>query len=263
MKLGFGQLNRASSDARDAVLSVLYPTACRVCGAMIESWLDGVACGRCWEEGERKIERARAQNDVCLKCEMPLPELPSHILMSERSCGRCDDLAFSFARACGIYEGALRESVLWLKLHPQIPARLRELLRAAFATLSEKQTIESIIPVPLHPERLAKRTFNQAEVVARELAAITGLRVDTASLVRVRHTEKHRAGMAVRERARSLEKAFRVRAPRLIEGRGVLLVDDVMTTGSTADAISRTLLDGSARAVHVLTLARAAGEFIA
>ncbi|MEP7339930.1 MAG: phosphoribosyltransferase family protein, partial [Acidobacteriota bacterium] len=71
-----------------------------------------------------------------------------------------------------------------------------------------------------------------------------------------------RAGMAARERASSMEKAFRVRAPRLIEGRAVLLVDDVMTTGSTADAISRTLLDGGARVVYVLTLARAASEFV-
>ena len=86
--------------------------------------------------------------------------------------------------------GALRESVLWLKHHPRIPHRLREQLRAAFSSLSEKQSVESIIPVPLHSGRLAERSFNQAEVIARELAAITGLRVDTASLIRARHTEK-------------------------------------------------------------------------
>jgi ComF family protein len=181
--------------------------------------------------------------------------------MSERTCGRCDHLSFSVARACGVYEGALRESVLWLKRHPQIPDRLRGQLQATFFSLSEKQMVNSIIPVPLYSDRLTERTFNQAEIIARELATISGLRVDTASLVRARHTEKHRAGMAARERARSLEKAFRVRAPRLIQNKSVLLVDDVMTTGSTAHAVAQVLLNGGARSVNVLTLAHAASEF--
>ena len=68
--------------------------------------------------------------------------------------------------------------------------------------------------------------------------------------------------MGVNERAKSLRKAFRVRAPRLIAGRNVLVVDDVMTTGSTADEIARTLLDAGARSVNVLTLARAVSVFV-
>jgi predicted amidophosphoribosyltransferase len=67
--------------------------------------------------------------------------------------------------------------------------------------------------------------------------------------------------MAARERARSLERAFNVRASRLIEGRGLLVVDDVMTTGSTAHEIAETLLRANARSVHILTLARASHEF--
>jgi len=265
MKLAFlqsdrsNQLARASSGVRDAILATLYPVACRVCGTMIESWRDGVACDQCWRDAEMKLRPARC--DLCAKCGLPLAALPSQVTTDERRCGRCDESSFHRARACGVYEGAIRESVLWLKHRPQIAPRLRGLLGTAFFDLNEKQQIESILPVPLHPKRLAERSFNQAEMIARELAAISGLRVDAASLVRVRHTERHRAGMAARERARSLEKAFRVRAPRLIEGRVVLLVDDVMTTGSTADAIARTLTGGGARSVHVLTLARAASEF--
>ena len=232
--------------------------ACRVCGVGIESWRNGVACEQCWQEAELKL----AQGELCAKCGLPLAALPSHIVTDARRCGRCDGLSFTLARTCGVYDGAIRESVLWLKRHPQIAPRLRELLRTAFLNLSKEQEIDSILPVPMHPNRLAERTFNQSEIIARKLAAISGLRVDAASLVRIKHTEKHRAGMAARERARSLEKAFRVRAPRLIEGKSLLLVDDVMTTGSTADAIAQTLLDGGARTVHVLTLARAASEFL-
>lgn len=256
-------LRIAAGEVRDAVLATLYPTACRVCGTMIESWRDGVACDACWKETEQRMAQVRALNNFCAKCGIPLSSLPSYILTDERRCGRCDELAIGVARACGIYEGAMRESVLWLKSHPQFPARSRALLQATFANLIEKQPVESILPVPLHPERLTERTFNQAEIIAHELSALTGLPVHAASLIRARRTEKHRAGMGARERARSLEKAFRVYAPRLIKDKSVLLIDDVMTTGSTAHAIATTLLDGGARTIGLLTLARAASEFSA
>lgn len=245
---------------RDATVAMLFPVECRVCGAMIESLRDGVACAECWLEVEHRIERIRAEKNFCVKCGMPLPSLSTKL--EERRCGRCDDLTFGFARACGIYEGALRENVLRLKSRPRIPARLCDLLKITAADLHEKQPGESIIPVPLHADRLKERTFNQAEIIADEVAKIIQLPVDTASLIRAEYTEKHRAGMGARERVRSLEKAFKVRAPRLIENKVVLLVDDVMTTGSTANEITRTLLNGGARAVNVLTLARAASDLL-
>lgn len=244
---------RVTAAVRDAALAMLYPLACRVCGAMIESWRDGVACARCWQEVEM------SPPDFCAKCGLPLSPLPAHIQIAERRCGRCDELAFAHARACGRYEGALRESVVWLKAHPQLAPRLRALLRETFRAAPALHTSEAIIPVPLHPSRLNERTFNQAELIAHALADVTGLRVDAASLARVKQTARHRAGMDARERARSLAKAFSVRAPRLIANRTLLVVDDVMTTASTAQEISQTLLEGGARAVNVLTLARVAG----
>jgi ComF family protein len=170
-------------------------------------------------------------------------------------------LVFNVARACGVYEGALLESVLRLKSYPHIAPRLRQLICATFAAHPVLHASDSIIPVPLHPTRLAERSFNQAELIADVLAAETGLRVDTASLLRVKATERHRAGMDARERAKSLQRAFRVHAPRLIAQRVILLVDDVMTTGTTAHEIAQTLLAGGAKAVNVLTVARAASVF--
>ncbi len=237
---------------------MFYPTACRVCGAMIESWRDGVACAQCWAE----TEAARQIEISCVKCEMPLRQFPTNLDSDERRCGRCDQFAFDNVRSCGPYRGALRESVLWLKRNPQISPRLRRLLRETFECLNEIEPIESLIPVPLHASRLAERTFNQAEVIARAIAAETTLRVDTAAVVRAKQTEMHRTGMGARERARSLESAFRIRAPRLVKDRSLLVVDDVLTTGSTAHEMAQTLLDGGARSVAVLTLARAMNEFI-
>ncbi len=220
---------------------------------MVESWRDGVACEKCWEE----IESQRAMLDLCVKCGTQLPALPAQARIGDRRCGRCDDYAFSLARACGPYSGALREHILWLKSHPRIPARLRGLLSATLSRHIQLAECESIVPMPLHAERLAERTYNQAEVIAEAVSSLTGLRVDTASVVRIKKTERHRAGMGAKERARSLEQAFSIRAPRSVENRVVLVIDDVMTTGSTAHEISSTLLEAGARAVNVLTLAHA------
>jgi ComF family protein len=251
----YDKASRVSARLRDAAVATLYPSACRVCGDAVESWRDGVACPACW----REVERENA--DFCAKCWTPLPFAARVEAQESRRCGRCDHFAFDFVRSCGPYRGAIRETVLRLKESPQIPARLRDALRRAFDALPDSELIESIIPTPLHPEKLAERGFNQANVIARELASLTGLRVDSTAAIRVKKTERHRAGMGARERARSLEKAFRIRAPRLVEGRVALLVDDLMTTGSTADEIARVLLDCGARGVNVLTLARAMNEF--
>ncbi len=245
-------VSRVSASVCDAALTIIYPATCRVCGGVIESWRDGAACAKCWQE----IEQKRAAADLCARCGGPLPPLPADIKFDGRQCGQCDDFAFRFARACGPYEGALRESVLNLKHRPHIPRRLSEMLRRTFAALPDNDRIEAIIPVPLHPERLAERGFNQSEIIARALASTTGLRVDTAAIIRVKKTEKHGAGMGAPERARSLAKAFTVRAPRLIEDRQLLIVDDVMTTASTAQELAGTLIEGGARSVSVITLTR-------
>ena len=186
---------------RDAALATLYPTTCRVCDAMIESWRDGVACGSCW----LKIDQLDPCKDLCVKCGLPLQDIPAHSRTLERRCGHCTDFAFSYARACGPYQGAIRESVLWLKSHPQISPRIREMLISAFRRLNESLACHSIIPVPLHPTRFAERGFNQSEIIARALSSVTGLRVDTASLIRTKQTARHRAGMGMRERIKSLE----------------------------------------------------------
>ncbi|HEX5083805.1 MAG TPA: ComF family protein [Blastocatellia bacterium] len=261
----FDKASRVSAALRDAAVATLYPSACRVCGGAVESWRDGVACSACWSAIEPECDLGEKchkchKRHRCHKCWIPLSCAPGGEAGAAR-CGWCDHFAFDFVRSCGPYRGAMREAVLRLKREPHLPARLRSPLRRAFAALPDSGLIESIIPTPPGPERLMERGFNQAEVIARELSLLTGLRVNSTAVIRVKKTERHRVGMGARERARSLENAFRVRAPRLVEGRSALLIDDVITTGSTAGEIARVLLEGGARTVSVLTLARAMNEF--
>ena len=144
-----------------------------------------------------------------------------------------------------------------LKSSPYLSSQLQQLLRDTFERLPNARDISCLLPVPLHPNRQRARTYNQAEIIAQYLGQRTALPIIHASLIRAVDTERHRAGMDEKARATSLKKAFQVRAARLICGKNILLVDDVMTTGATAHEITSTLLLAGAQTVSVLTLARA------
>jgi ComF family protein len=238
---------------RDAAITLLYPRQCRVCGLSVESCNGGVACINCWQE----FDEQHQSDQLCEKCGLVIRTISPFQSARQRTCGKCDDLAFVLARSCGIYEGALRESVLQLKRYPYLSASLRQRVVKTFSEIQSRYPVESVIPVPLAPGRQQERGFNQAEMLARVLTDQTGLYLDTFSLLRCRETPRHRAGMDGLARVKSLEKAFAVRAPRLIEARHLLLVDDVMTSGATVNEIAKVLLTSGANSVCVLTLARA------
>jgi ComF family protein len=172
------------------------------------------------------------------------------------NCRRCQGLRFSAARACGIYEGALRETVLHLKREPNLCRRLIDRANAIHSTAPLNRATR-IIPVPLHPVREKARGFNQAAVIAGELAAVSGLPLSEMSLIRISHSDRYRAGMDSQSRLGTVTRAFAVRYPLLVAGERILLVDDVYTTGATVSACADVLLEAGAEEVLVLTLARA------
>jgi ComF family protein len=237
----------------DAALALVYPQACAACGVRgVERRADWPACAECW--GATRL--FDGGETLCWKCGVPAGgEVPEEVRPRVR-CRRCDAEEFTVARACGVYEGALRAAVLNLKRDPFVPPRLARMLREA-ARRAPLDTATLVVPVPLHPAREGERGFNQAALLASAVAKGARLRFDTLSLARVAHSERHRAGMDARARRASVESAFAVERPRLVGGESVLLVDDVFTTGATASACARALLDANARAVFVLTAARA------
>ncbi len=240
-----------TSAVYDAALALVYPQACDVCGSSVESREDGVACHQCWQ----RTRLFDGSETICWKCGIEATGVVSEEHRGSVRCRRCDDDAYSAARACGTYEGALRASVLALKTRDQIPPRLARLLACA-QSRAPLDAAGLIVPVPLHPSRQRERGFNQAAVVGQALAKLCGLPVDATSLVRAVHTERHRAGMDAYSRRESVENAFEVRRRRMIQGERVLLVDDVFTTGATVSACARALREAGAVEVFVLTLAR-------
>jgi len=244
-------ITNLSSQICDAALALVYPQACAVCGDSVESRHDGVVCGRCWQSTPLFHEAT----GLCWKCGALSQVSVKKDRVSIR-CGRCDDDAFNAARACGSYEGALRASVLALKREPHVARRLALLLHEV-QTRAPLETADLIVPVPLHADRERERGFNQAVVIARELARLSRLPLDEHSVVRRLHTELHRAGMDAKARRQSVADAFAVRHRDLIVGKRVLLVDDVFTTGATVSACAEVLKSAGAEKVFVLTVARA------
>jgi ComF family protein len=237
----------------DAALALLYPQACAACGrGGVERRADWPACAGCWAT-TRLFE---GDETLCWKCGAPAGgEVPDEVKPTVR-CRRCDAEEFDAARACGVYEGALRAAVLSLKREPFVPPRLARMLTGA-ARRAPLDAATLVAPVPLHPERERERGFNQAALLASAVSEGAGLPLDAWSLTRVAHSGRHRAGMDARARRESVEAAFAVTRPRLVRGQAVLLIDDVFTTGATASACARALRDAGARSVFVLTAARA------
>lgn len=225
----------------DAVLTLAYPQSCLICGSSVEQRRFGVACEACWK-GTRIFAD---DEEICWKCGVPGPR-----------CGRCEEMAFTTARAVGMYDGALRESVLMLKRQPYVPKYIQQLL-AAVMMRAPLSSSTRVVPVPLHPKRLKSRGFNQASIVARAVSRAVKLPVDEVSLVRVSSTEKYRAGLDRKGRRDTVTGAFAVSHPRLVAGENILLVDDVFTTGATVSACAEALVSAGAGKVFVLTVARA------
>jgi ComF family protein len=244
-------LARVVNTAYDSLLALVYPQACAVCGGSVESRAFGVACVDCWQ----KTHILTKAETICWKCGLPSPGSVPEEKREEVRCRRCDADEFAAARACGVYEGALRASILALKHSPHVCGRLVELL-AETQMRSPLNRATCIVPVPLHPEREKARGFNQAAAIARALSRASGLPCDEVSLLRAHHTDRHRAGMDAKDRRATVAEAFRVSYPALIAGEHVLLVDDVFTTGATVSSCAKTLLAAGAAEVLVLTIAR-------
>jgi ComF family protein len=250
-------LSTLTSQAFDAALALVYPQPCAVCGRSVESRHDGVACERCW--GNAPL--FRGDETLCWKCGAPSSAPVSDDQRKTVRCGRCDDYSFTNVRACGLYDGALRASILELKRQPHIARRLAERM---YETQRRAPLIDAdvVIPVPLHSARERERGFNQALVLAQALAQLSHLPLDPYLLVRRTQTKMHRAGMDAKARRQSLTDAFAVRHPKLVAGKCVLLVDDVFTTGATASACAAELQAAGTDAVFVLTVARASFQLV-
>lgn len=232
-----------------SIYSVAFPQSCKVCGDLVENIDDGVVCRACWQA----THIFDGQEILCSKCGAVLGKSGGPI---DVNCHKCDDQQYDKAFAVGIYEQGIAASCLHLKTSPELSKFVARSIKQAFERLP-LQTETLIVPVPLSQKRMLERGYNQADVIAEIVAKYTGCPIDEHSLVRMRHTPMHRVAMDRRARELTVEKAFQVVRPKFIDGRDILLVDDIFTSGSTASACAKVLKKNGATRVDVFTLARA------
>ena len=241
---------RPITQIRDGLFSLLYPTPCQVCGELVESYSDGVACALCWKNN-RSWTKISALNAVL---DFWISQTPTRL----QSGFAIDVKILTFRRpdSCGLYNGALRASVLFLKTKPYICSRIRLLIRETYRRSEALHSANVIIPIPLHPSRQKERGFNQAEIIAGQFARASKLPVERWTLKRLKSTDRHRAGLDSQDRSRDMKKAFSVAKQSGIEQKTILLVDDIFTTGATLNECTSVLKKAGAADVKVFTLAR-------
>ena len=243
-RAGFvGGLKRLPLLAADLVL----PPACPGCGKAVGD--SDALCARCWSQ-IRFIEPP-----LCPVLGTPFThDLGDGILSAE---ALADPPPFRRARSATIFGDVARRLVHQLKYNdrPHMAQVMAMTMRRAGHVLFPDISI--IIPVPLYRWRLWQRRFNQAALLAANLSVLTGVPHDPLVLQRVKPTRRQ-VGLSATQRLENVRGAFRVpdHMRHAIAGRGVLLVDDVYTSGATAKAATRALLRAGAAAVDVLTFAR-------
>lgn len=241
-----------------AFLDLIYPPICPVCVKPLGDGRRDPLCGVCWED------LPRIEPPWCRRCGRPFPRFhdttPTNPVPDEGYlCQECVEHpgAYAVARACAGFRDGMREAIHALKYGGKaaLARPLGDLMAESGRALWPDLPFDLILPVPLHRRRLRERGFNQAELLARRCARAWGLRVSGGVLVRVRFTHPQ-TELDREERRRNVREAFRLRRPAVVRGRRILLVDDVLTTGATAQECARVLRGGGAQVVTVFTLAR-------
>jgi len=228
------------------VLDFALPPRCPGCSAITPR--QHSFCIECWQSliflGE----------PCCDRCGLPF-EYDQGV---GAECGAClaDPPSFERLRAAVAYGEVARKVVLQLKYSGR-PAVAETLGHFMQRHLAGADGTSILLPVPLHRWRIWKRGYNQSALVAQSLSRRSGIPVELDLLRRTKSTPPLK-GMSRRERALTVRGAFSLsrRAPALIEGRSLILIDDVYTTGATANACARLLMRNGAAAVNIICWAR-------
>lgn len=232
-----------------AALDFVLPPVCHGCSIPVADPHN--LCATCWSS-LRFIERP-----YCERLGIPFGyDLGAGALSAEAI---ADPPPFGKARSAVLFDGLGRNLVHRLKYQDR--ADLGRLIGRLTARAGGDLfgACDVIVPIPLHRRRLFVRRFNQSQLIAAEVGRVAGLPVNPFGLERVKKTTSQ-VGLTETQRAANVSGAFRVSlaSKAAIQGRRVLLVDDVLTTGETVKAATRSLLRGGAASVDVLTFARVA-----
>ncbi len=241
------RLRRAWSGLSDLIL----PPVCLSCREPMTA--HDTLCATCWSG----IDFIRPP--ICDKLGIPLPFATGEVSLS--AAAMADPPVYDRARAAAHYSGIMRRLIHDLKFHDRddlVGLMGTWLMDAGRDVLAQS---DLIVPVPLSRSRLLRRRFNQSARLSGDIARKSGLPMDALSLIRMRSTASQ-LGLSRSDREANVRGAFAVRENRRdrIDGRRIVLIDDVLTTGATVCAATRALRRAGADSVAVLTLALVTGD---
>jgi ComF family protein len=233
-----------------AALDVALPPLCPACRELVG---DNGLCASCWSR------LSLIAPPYCERLGIPFAYDPGPGVLSMQAIA--DPPAYYRARAAVRYDEIARTLVHALKYGDRLdlaPIAGRWMARAGRELLKDA---DALVPVPLHWRRLWARRFNQSALLAKAVSEIAGVPVAENAIKRIKATAQQ-VGLTQKERASNVQGAFRVPAEGKAEvgGRRLVLIDDVLTSGATADACARALLRAGARNVYVIVFARVVGE---
>lgn len=235
------------------LIDVILPRHCYSCGQLLTQGSQVGFCAACW--GMVRLIRP----PYCPCCGQPFRSPVALAHSPDFRCGACRHRPppFDHARAIARYEGPLRQAIHLLKYRGKLSLQqpLLQLAMAHFEAHFPAVHFDAIVPIPLHQRRLMHREFNQAALLARGLARSLAVPVREEVLRRTRWT-RPQVELSGNERQANVRQAFTVDSASTIQGKIVLLVDDVFTTGATLSEAARALKASGARQVDVFALAR-------
>jgi ComF family protein len=236
-------------ELKDDILDFVYPQPCAIC--------------------EKHLKRE--ERDVCKACWNSLVTLPDPFCPYCRSfyepgdtkCSFCEsagrtiqDHKVFMVRSLGRFDDYYKELIHRFKYRKKIPLgkRLAQRLGESVNGDSDFLISDFLIPVPLHKSRYRERGFNQSEILAEEISKITGLSVLKNALKRKKNT-KDQTNLSPRQREENVRGAFVVTQPEMINGKKIILVDDVITTGATLSECARMLKQAGVEKILGMTIA--------
>jgi ComF family protein len=231
------------------ILDTLLPPNCLACDTAVED--DGQFCLPCFRLA------SFVTSPLCRHCGVPLPHAGA--AGPQGQCAACEAAppVFTQARAALRYDETAQKLILPFKYadRPEAARGIARLMLRPGTAMLDKADV--MLPVPLHPSRLRARRYNQAGLLAQELNGLSGVACVPDGLIRARATAPL-ARMGLAQRQSEMENAIELREGTDVSGKYVLLIDDVMTSGTTANACAQALLAAGAGRVDVLTAARVA-----
>ncbi len=225
----------------DGALGLLFPPRCPVCDCIADN--RQLICPAC------KSALPYIKGKVCEKCGKPVGA-------ARGLCPDCQRAAKSFtqARAVWMLEGEIKEALYRFKFcnrKDYAPFFSKEAAQALEGWIKEAAP-EAIVPVPMHKKRERERGYNQSLLIAKELSAVTQIPVRNDIIVKTHNTKPQKELSAV-ERKNNLKNAFKIMCDD-VQLKSILVVDDIYTTGSTADAVAKTLRGAGVGNVYVLCM---------